>query len=161
MQNLERSILAGELARAFAYAELHRNLLGRYLQGDLPAVPKIPPFDDEEAALDKLASFIGVLDVTELRAALCGVAVAFQHAASGSFRSRDECTARLDAAKARLKRARQWLHTLGESSTFEDLPAMRRPGGNTDRTAMRLPLENKIDTSFVARKHQQPENTNS
>jgi len=160
MQNSEISIFAGELARAFAYAELHCNLLGRYLQGDLPAVPKIPPFDDEEAALDKLANFIGNRDVTELRAALCGVAVAFQHAASGGFRSRKECATRIDAAKARLKRARQWLHTLTKSGRYVALPALpilpevRRPGRSAARSASGPPLEEKPERPFATTEHQ-------
>ena len=145
MQTPERSILAGELAQAFAYAELHCNLLRRYLKGKLPAIPQIPPFDDEEAMLDSLAKFVDAANVLELRAALCGVSAAFLHAASGGFRSGEECTARIDTAKKRLKKARRWLTMVEEGGDFVRLKQMDWPSASARRAAVteRKPAPNE------------------
>jgi len=150
MQKTDFRELADELAQAFSYAELHCNLLGRYLQGKLPTNPKIPPFHEEEATLDALSEFVEPKKITELRAALSGVAVAFQHVAGGGFRSREECEHRIDAAKTQLASARRWLRELAESGAPQHMSAESRLGENAQHKATRKPR----GASFVEKAHE-------
>jgi len=150
MQKPERSTLAGDLAQAFAYAELHCNLLQRYLQGGLPTVPKIPPFEAEEAALNKLSRFIDADNVSELRASLSNVAMAFQHAAGGGFRSSEECNTRIEGAKTRLRAARRWLAEFAEDGTPKPLKQINQSGELARQSAARKSSGGKLGASLLA-----------
>jgi len=114
MKEMPQIEIAGELALAFTYADLHCNLLRRYLDGDLPTIPEIPPFDKEAILLDALADFIGEKATGSLRQTLQTVSLAFEQVAGGGYRSAKECAARLLDASGQLSQARTLLAEFSE-----------------------------------------------
>jgi len=120
--------LAREFATALAYVELHCHLMKRYLLGSLPAVPNMPSFADEVATLNALAQYLDDKSTVELQETLAAAVLAFEQVANGCFRSENECTGRLYAARMRAARSREWLMDVAKGPVLQKMPDKRQTG---------------------------------
>jgi len=143
MQDASEILTANKLATAFRYAELHCTLLLRHIgeRGGLP--PRMPSLDSEKALIETLADFIDDISLIELNATLRTVSLAFSRMQVNCPKTMEDNVRPLEAARARLGAARDWLEKFAEEGLSAPLTHSEWSAADIGLSNIRAPEQAK------------------